>query len=166
MNATERFSPLILCSLLLCASCVTVKLGGENGKKASGVELNEPGKPFEKESRDDVDSAWKNPRNGNVISYLSDCGDPTDPSLDQIVAGVLAGLVELKVQDESAPTMQGREAKRVHAGGKVDGVPTEIELLAYKRNHCIYILSYVGVKKSFNEDREAFDSFIGGFRAP
>jgi hypothetical protein len=62
--------------------------------------------------------------------------------------------------------MQEREGRRVHAAGKVDGVPTEIDLLAFKRNHCIYILSYVGVKKAFTEDRSAFTKFIEGFRAP
>jgi len=164
MRITTLF--FTLAAALSATSCVTVKLANEAGKKASGVELSEPKRPFDKDSREDVDAAWKNSKNGNVISYISDCGDPTDPSLDQIVAGVLAGLADLKLLQESAPTVQGREAKRVHASGKVDGVPTEIELLSFKRNHCIYILSYVGVKKSFGEDRGAFDSFVGGFRAP
>lgn len=156
----------ILVLQLFTVSCVTVKLADNGGKKASGVTYSQPGKPFSEESRDDVDAAWKNAGNGNVISYISDCGDPSDPSLDHIVTGVLAGLAELKTLSSEAATMQGREARRVHASGKVDGVPTEIDMLAYKRNHCIYILSYVGVQKSFPEDRAAFGRFIQGFRAP
>lgn len=146
--------------------CVTVKLAGDSGKRATGVEVREPIKPFKSESRPEVDAAWKNERNGNVISYLSDCGDPTDPPLGQVVQGVLAGLSDIKTIEETTPMIQGREGQRVHAAGKVDGVPTEIDLMAFKRNHCIYILSYVGVKKSFGEDRAAFTQFIEGFRAP
>jgi hypothetical protein len=146
--------------------CVTVKLAGESGKKAAGVEYKQPDKPFEKDSRPEVDLAWKNGRNGNVISYISDCNDPADPPLAQILSGVLSGLSDLKTLEETTPVIQGREGERVHASGKVDGVPTEIDLLTFKRNHCIYILSYVGVKKSFNEDRAEFTKFIDGFRAP
>lgn len=151
---------------LTLASCVTVKLANEPGQKASGVEYKAPPKPFEKDSRNEVDAAWKNSKNGNVISYLSDCNDPTDPPLEQIVAGITSGLADLKVMEESSPMVQDREAKRVHASGKVDGVPSEIELLAFKRNHCIYILSYIGVKKAFSENRAEFNRFVDGFKAP
>ena len=146
--------------------CVTVKLNSEGGKRAEGVQISTPSSPFVSDSRPEVDAAWKNSKNGNVISYISDCQDPSDPPLEQITAGVVNALSELKILEEQTTTMQEREARRVHASGKVDGVPTEIDLLAFKRNHCIYILSYVGVKKAFAEDRAAFTRFIGGFRAP
>lgn len=168
MYRTSRVFFIFILSIfaaVLCG-CVTVKLAGETGKKASNVELREPKKPFEKDSRPEVDAAWKNGRNGNVISYISDCNDPSDPPLNQILAGVLGGLTDLKTLKEETPIILGREGQRVHASGKVDGVPTEIDLLAFKRNHCIYILSYVGVKKSFPDDRTAFNQFIEGFQAP
>ncbi len=157
---------LTLSILVFNAGCVTVKLANETGKKASGVSLREPAKPFNKESRADVDASWKNGKNGNVISYISDCGDPTDPPLEQIVNGVVSGLGDMKAVEESTPMVQDREGRRVHVAGKVDGVPTEIDLLTFKRNHCIYILTLVGVKKAFTEDRVAFNKFIDGFRAP
>ena len=159
-------SVVFLSAITGLQGCVTVKIAGESGKKAEGVGYVEPKKPFEKESRSEVDAAWKNGRNGNLISFISDCNDPTDPPLNQIVSGVLSGLSDMKSLEESTPMIQGREGQRVHAAGKVDGVPTEIDILAFKRNHCIYILSYVGVKKAFAEDRQAFSQFIDGFRAP
>lgn len=159
---------LILISISgILSGCVTVKMANDGtGKRAEGVAFAEPKNPFAREDRKEVDAAWKNPANGNVISYISDCADPTDPSLEQIVGGVLTGLSELKVNAEETTTVQGREGRRVHASGKVDGVPSEIDLLAFKRNHCIYILTYVGVKRSFPDDRGAFAKFIEGFRVP
>lgn len=151
----------------LLSACVTVNLGGSGtGKKAQGVQFHDPAAPFRRDNRDDVDAAWKNPNNGNVISFLSDCKDPTDPPLDQIVRGVLGGLSDLHYESTEMPTFQGREARRVLASGKVDGVPSQIDLLAVKRNTCIYLLSYVGVRKSFLENRDEFERFVQGFKAP
>lgn len=153
-------------TVLAGAGCVTVKIADNDVRRAEGVKFNEPSAPFTKEDRDEVDAAWKNSANGNVISYLSDCNDPTDPPLTQITAGVVGGLSELNILDEKSVTVQGREGRRVHASGKVDGVPTEIDILAFKRNHCIFVLSYVGVKAAFAANRPAFNKFIEGFRAP
>jgi len=147
--------------------CVTVNLGdGSKATKAKGVEYTEPASPFTKESRETVDAAWKNAKNGNAISYLSDCKDPSDPPLDHIVQGVLAGMSEVKIESTESPMIQGREARHVVAAGKVDGVPTGTELIVFKRNTCIYILTYVGVQKFFPENRAAFTQFAAGFRAP
>lgn len=155
----------ILISILF-SGCVTVNLGEGKSQKADGVELKAPAKPFESQSRDDVDSAWKNRSNGNVISYLSDCKDPSDPPLDSIVQGVLSGLSEMKIETSAKPTVQGREARRTTAQGKVDGVPTHVELLVFKRNNCIFILNYAGVSSAFPDNKADFQRFVEGFKAP
>lgn len=154
--------------LALPVSCVNVRLStaDDQAKRASGVKYLEPGSPFTAQDRPEVDAAWKNSRNGNAISFLSDCKDPTDPPLDNILQGVLVGLTDLHIENRETVTVQGREGRRVVAFGKVDGVPSGIDLLAFKRNQCIYILSYVGVKAAFNENRAEFTRFIEGFRAP
>lgn len=154
-------------AIFFITGCVTVNLGGgSEGKRAEGVALREPSNPFSKEKRGDVDGAWKNPSNGNVISYLSDCRDPSDPTLETIVQGVVAGLSELKYESNERRLFQSREALRVVASGKVDGVPSKTELLVFKRNQCIYILSYVGVQRAFEANRSDFEKFVEGFRAP
>lgn len=157
----------ILLFSALFTGCVSVSLSPGGGtKRASGVELKEPGKPFTKQSLEDVDAAWKNELNGNAISYVSDCKDTTDPSLEYIMTGLLGGIRDVKRETDETVTVQGREGKRVLASGKVDGVPTQMDFLVFKRNQCIYILSYVGVQKAFAADRPAFNKFIEGFRAP
>lgn len=158
----------LLAILLTATACVSVKLSGTDNtaKRAVGVTHNEPGKPFTFAENPDVDASWKNAKNGNMISYVSDCKDPSDPPLDNIVAGVVAGITDLKYESREEVTMQGREGRRVLATGKVDGVQSAIDLLVFKRNYCIYILTYAGVKNSFPANREDFNKFIQGFRAP
>lgn len=165
MRNTTLIYILIVSTLL--SACVSVSLSPGGGtKRATGVEVNEPGKPFSKQSLEDVDAAWKNESNGNSISYVSDCKDSTDPSLEYIVTGLLGGVSGVKRESDETVTVQGREGKRVLASGKVDGVPTLIDMLVFKRNQCIYILSYVGVKAAFQMDQSAFNKFVEGFRAP
>ena len=165
----NRLTLFFISSLvLISAGCVSVKLStaSDSTKRATGVEYRAPGSPFGKIESIDVDAAWKNSRNGNTISYLSDCRDPSDPPLDNIVQGVLAGLTELHTDTKDTVNIQGREGRRVLATGKVDGVPSTIDLLVFKRNQCIYILTYLGVKTAFAATREEFNKFIQGFQAP
>lgn len=166
MNKTLR--KLIFILLFANSACVSVKLSTDPGaaKRAIGVQFSEPSKPFVKNENPDVDASWQNSKNGNTISYLSDCKDPSDPPLDNIVAGVVAGVSDLKFDSREEVDMQGREGRRVLATGKVDGVASAIDLLVFKRNTCIYILTYAGVKNSFPSNRTAFTSFVQGFRAP
>lgn len=159
-------SSAILIFALATAGCVSVNLGKSAPKHASGVHYNAPASPFESDDRDDVDAAWKNPSNGNLISFLSDCQDETDPSLDTIVDGAIGSLTDLKIESQHNPMFEGRGSRRVVATGKVDGVPSKIDLLAFKRNRCIYILTYVGVPDSFDSNHADFEKFIEGFRAP
>jgi hypothetical protein len=170
MKHNARHLPVLTVVCIACAalSCVSVKLAGtgDNTTRAVGVRYVDPESPFAKDQRTDIDAAWKNPKNGNLISYLSDCQDSADPSLDSIVQGALSGLSELHVDSTQSPRVQSREARRVTATGKVDGVLTRTDLLAFKRNNCIYILSYVGVVATFDENRASFDKFISGFQAP
>jgi hypothetical protein len=160
-----RFATLIaITGFLTC--CVSVKLAQQEAKRASGVKFQEPASPFNRESNKDVDASWQNPRNGNLMSYLSDCQDDNDPTLESITQGALGGITDLKYDKQSTESVQGREGRRVLVTGNVDGVKSKIDMLAFKRDNCIYILSYVGVEKSFSADHAAFDKFIQGFRAP
>ena len=167
MTKSKAVAVALSLSFVGAMGCVTVNLGGaKGGKRAAGVVFVPPPAPFEKEARDDVDAAWKNSRNGNVISYLSDCKDPSDPGLDTITSGVLSGLNDLRYDSQKDLTFQGRGARRSVASGRVDGVPTRIDLLVFKRNQCIYIIDLIGVEANVAQNASDFEHFLSEFRAP
>jgi hypothetical protein len=163
---TALLSLVCFICLLSITSCVSVSLRTPKTKRSTGVRFNELPAPFQREPLSDVDVAWKNRDNGNMISFLSECQDQSDPSLDGIVSSALEGLTDLRIEAKESPTIQGREARRVEASGKVDGVSTKIDLLVFKRDSCIYILTYGGVKTAFDANRQDFNRFVEGFRAP
>ncbi len=148
------------------ASCVTVNLGGGKTTTAQGVSYNQPQKPFEEIKLKDADHAWQNKDNGSTISYLSTCNDPADPGLLAARGDFLASLNSLKIVSENDSEFNGREALTTVAEGKVDGVNTRVELLLFKKNNCLYTLSFVALAKTFNDNHANYGEFVQSFKAP
>lgn len=147
--------------------CVSVQLGGSPSIRAKGLDFQPPPHPFERfTTAPNVDSAWKNPKNGNTISYLSECEDRTDPPLEQIQRGVLSGLKNPKFITNESTMYNGRQALHTLVVGSVDGISTQVESMIFKKNNCIYILTYVGIETIFGQDQHYFSAFLKGFRAP
>ena len=182
MNRSERldrhpgFSAGALASLLAAGlvvsltvslpGCVSVEIAGKKADRSTGVQVVEPGAPFVRIASPQADGAWLNKANGNAISYLSTCHDPTDPSLDSAFTELIGSLESPKTIRTATETFNGREALEAEVAGLVDGVRTHVEVVIFKRNQCLYSLSYVGVEKSFAGDRARFQRFLDGFRAP
>ena len=161
----------ILASLLVVLSfalgaCVSINVGGGKTERADDVEFKEPPEPFDDEDAGGVDEGWKNPKNGNSISYISECGTKQDPTLETLRSGVLSTLTEIEVISEDKRSFNGREALRSEARGKVDGVETRLDLMIFKKNNCIYIITYVALPDSYDSDRKHFENFLDGFQAP
>ena len=157
---------IMLLPTFTLASCVTVNLGGGKTTTAQGVSYNQPAKPFEEIKLKDADRAWQNNDNGNTISYLSTCNDPADPSLLAARGEFLASLNGLKIESENNAEFNGREALATVAEGSIDGIKTRLELLMFKKNNCLYTVSYVALAKAFNDNHQAYTAFIQSFKAP
>jgi hypothetical protein len=162
MAATLKTAILALCM----TGCISVNLSNNKLQKAAGIKFQSPEAPFEKASGENVDQIWRNPKNGNAISFLSDCSDSSDPSLVAIEQGVLSGLYPYSYESQTQMTFDGRAARKSRIKGTVDGVASIVDLMVYKKNNCIYILSYVGLQQKHAEDQKRFDTFVERFHAP
>lgn len=156
---------LFCCFLLFTAACVSVKIPTSTGTKATGVKTEDPPSPYEEIKSPSADKAWLSGKTGNTISYLSDC-NAGDPTLQQLETESLMGLSKLKILDSKDTNFNGREALSTLAQGEVDGVSVKTELVVFKKNNCNYTLSYGGLTKNFDKERNAFQKFLEGFRAP
>ncbi len=150
----------------LLGGCVSVNLPSSNGTKSSNVDFQPPAKPFVSMDNKSADKAWISQKNGNTISYLSDCGSPTDPALQQIESDTLNFLENLKILSSETKTFSGRESLETVAQGSVDGVAVKMRVLTFKKNNCSYSLVYGGVKDKFSIDLIYFDRFLQGFKVP
>jgi hypothetical protein len=153
--------------VILSSGCVSVNLGGGKGpERSKDVRFEAPGGPFQKLQKTQADAAWQNPANGNSISYLSTCNESSDPGLETATEEMISVLGETKTLTQKSYMFDGRAALDTEAEAKVEGVPTKIRTLVFKKNGCLYTLSLLGVSKTFSDDQKYFDHFVKGFTAP
>lgn len=145
---------------------MSVQLPGGKVTSAKDVGFNAPRSPYKEMSGGNSDKAWISEKTGNTISYLSECGGSSEPSLQQLENDSLSAISDLKVQQSDEVTFNGRAARQSVSLGKIDGVPVQIALLVFKKNGCNYTLSYGGVEKQFSSEQQYFENFKQNFKAP
>lgn len=161
----QQFFALSVITVSLTA-CVSVKIGDNEVKRAEEVKYTEPSEPFEKFDAEHVDAAWTNPKNGNALSFLSDCNESGNLPLMHIRKGVVKGIERLKVTRSEEKTYNKRQALYSEVSGHVDGVPSRLSLMIFRKNNCLYILTYVGLQEVFETDKIIFHNFLKEFKAP
>lgn len=151
---------------LLLSSCVSVELPSGKITPANGVEYTSPGGAFNEIKAKNADKTWLSSKTGNTISYLSECGNTSEPSLQSIETESLSAISKLEILKSDTITFNGREARQTVSAGTIDGVPVAMSLLIFKKNGCNYTLSYGGLEKQFNLEKDEFEKFKQGFKAP
>jgi hypothetical protein len=146
--------------------CISVNLGPKGPSKSKNVIFQAPSAPFKQIKGSPADGAWQNPENGNSISYLSTCNEEADPSLDAATDEMISAFADTKPLSQKKFEFDGREALDTEAEARVEGVPTKIRTLVFKKNGCLYTLSLIGISKSFAKGEKPFDDFVKGFQAP
>jgi len=152
--------------LFTASACISLNLTPQKGERSKGVQFTPPSAPYISLSTTHADLAWQNKQNGNSISYFSTCNDPADPSLEIISNELFADMRDLNVIRRDTRLFNAREALDIEVEGKVEGVPTKVRALIFKKNGCIYTLTLVGLPPVFEEDRGRFDGFLRSFQAP
>ena len=152
--------------ILLTSGCVSVELPNSKTTSAKDVKWSEPGGQFKEIKATNADKTWLSSRTGNTISYLSECGNSADPSLQALEAESLSALGKINPISNKVYDYNGRAARSSVSSGEVDGVPVQLELLVFKKNGCNYTLSYGGVMKQFDVEQKIFEDFKANFKAP
>jgi len=166
LGPTESFPVALSIFMLLAASgCVTVNLPKGSEGRSPSVEIQEPSKAFESIKSENADRAWKHSQSGATISFLSDCNDNPD-SLQNFESDSLNALKSAKVLKSESTRINNREGQRIQILGALEGIPMKMELLAFRKNGCDYILSFVARQTAFDLQLTEFDKFIAGFQAP
>ncbi|NQZ02784.1 MAG: hypothetical protein HRT45_19145 [Bdellovibrionales bacterium] len=157
---------LICTSLALSTGCVSVNLAKNEVKKAEGLSFKNPGGKFSEFDSELVDKGWRHTGNGNAISFVSDCENQFDPPLKNIEAGVVGAIDQKTSLFSKSETYNDRASLHSLYSGQVDGIPTKVELVTFKKNGCIYVISYVAVENAYDSNQEDFTKFLREFKAP
>jgi hypothetical protein len=156
---------LMVMAMAASVGCVSISLKRGETTRSQVARFKDPSAPFEKISIAQVDSAWKNPKSGTILSYFSECAH-TDPTLESIRDELVRELGNGVIENEKQLLVQNRDALRILARGAVDGVKSTLDLLTFKKDGCIYILTLVGGNQIQPDDQKKFESFIANFEVP
>ena len=157
---------IVLALLGVFSACVSIDLSKTETQKASGIKYTKPNSKFEEIQSENIDKGWRHTGNGNTITYLSDCQNQYDPSLLSIESGVVSGLNNMKMESLKEPMYNSRASRKSRYLGTVDGIPTQISLMTFKKNGCIYVISYIGIANNYYDNIADFENFLKGFKAP
>lgn len=162
---SSRFSITAL-TLLTTVSCVSIDITKNETEKADDIKYQAPNSKFQEISTDGIDNGWRHSENGNTISFISDCQKNYDPTLQSIEFGVVSGLQNITLEKIEKKMYNGRASRKSHYTGEVDGIPTQISLMTFKKNGCIFVITYIGVSQHYQDNLPDFDVFLQRFEAP
>jgi hypothetical protein len=157
---------IFILPIFILSACISVSIGPKGPEKSKNVKVVAPAAPFKEVKGLKADGAWQNANNGNSISYLSTCNEQADPTLEVATDEVISAFGETKQLSQKKLEFDGRDALDTEAEARVEGVPTKIRTLVFKKNGCLYTLSLIGIAKHFAKDGASFETFVKGFEAP
>lgn len=111
------------------------------------------------------DLAYQAVDSGHVMAVNSTCRDFEDAPLPVLTRQLLMGFSDRQlIQQETHPLDDGRDALFSRYDAKLDGVPTELQLVVMKKDGCVYDFIYLSPPGRFDEKRAVFDALLSQFR--
>ncbi len=156
---------IVISFIGLLSGCISFNIGPSQSRKAKDVEYKEPNKPFKSFKASNADRAWISEKTGNTLSYSSECGD-NSPNIDQVYTELISGVSKSKVIEENRGFFNERTSISATTQGNLDGIPVQMSFLVFKKNSCVYSISYGGVEQKFNSELNTLKAFLDSFKAP
>ena len=103
--------------------------------------------------------AWKNTKNGSVISLVSDCTENLY-DLKTIHTLINDSLDQFKVIAEKMTQLEtGHPSYYRRLQGQIDSKPVEVQVYSFQHKKCNYLTSLSGDPKKVSADLETFQIF-------
>lgn len=157
---------LLPAMFLSLSSCVSLPFEKPNIKKSENIIFQKPQEPFVEIKSKNFDNAWLSKSSGNTISFLSECNNPIDPTIDQIEQDSISGINQIEIIQSDTLTFNQRETKNTTIRGKIDGISIKMQLIVFKKNNCSYTILYGGIETVFDSEYSIFKHFLDTFKVP
>ena len=156
--------PLVLWLAMLAAGCGSASF--EQGVYDDGIVRYRIGpRPsgWQRVKVGDNDLAFFDQSLG-TIAVNSTCEDYEDVPERALMNHLLFGTRERKYRVEEVVTLDGRGALHSIVDLELDGVPLTLEVYLLKKDGCVYDLSRISSRTSFERGRPQFQALVSGFR--
>jgi len=106
--------------------------------------------------------AFRHP-GGGMIAASAQCPAREDVPLAVLTNHLLFGIETKEDRGRALLTLDGRQALRTRVLGELDGVPIELDLVALRKDDCLYDLQLIAAPRDFAARQRDFDAFVHGF---
>lgn len=96
----------------------------------------------------------------------TECGSRWEIPLEQLVSDSFSVLSNHDAYKIQYFDYNQRRALRSHTTGEVDGVKSFYSIVAFSKDGCSYVLSFVGAQRHYESEKTVFENFIQGFKVP
>ena len=166
MGKLKGFYPACLFLLAIAGLCSCSFLTGSDPDPKNSkfkIDFHLPG--WMKIDPDHSDTAYRHKISKSILLANSTCKKYDTTSLESLADNLFAGIDELKTGTGERIPYAGREAFRISAEGKMDGVPIYLLVVTLKRDQCIYDFSLVSPNKEAHQKETAdFERFLSSAR--
>ena len=102
-----------------------------------------------------------------VIHLDAQCEMHGDSSLESFTDHLRIDFREWKVLSQEAMMIAGRDAVHTVVLAEIDGgVETQMELIVFKKNGCLFDLQYIAAPSVFESGRAAYQQVVADFTFP
>lgn len=154
-----------LASLLV--SCVSIQLPkNKESTHQAQIKVSSPAEPFARWLVPEVEKAWRNPKNGNLISVNSECGFVQEPTFTDLITHLRREMDNTTIATKDDILFQGRRALSVVLEGDLDGYASQLTAVIAKFDGCILTATFFGLKEKKKEDQNTFEVFWKEIQLP
>lgn len=149
--------------MLFFAGCISVNIAPESLSPAENPKYTKPSAPFVEVESSSADKTWRNPKNGNSITYVSECGEVKSLNLKQ-VAKTLLKAQGIKIKSQNTILLNEIEAIESIGFRQTKDQVIQVELVTIRLKNCMFNLAYLGSEKALKEDESEFQKFKEKFK--
>lgn len=110
------------------------------------------------------DLAFVSREGGFLMALNSSCKDYGDPPLEVLMQHLLMGFTEREKLQSERMVLDGREGLRTRYVAKMDGVARELDLFVFKKDGCVFDLSYIAPMGKGEVWRSEFERMLSEFQ--
>jgi len=150
-----------------CATPVALSWVGKQGRFCLAedcYQLGPLGPAWRVVQRHEGEIGFFNAELGGVIQSNAACRQDVEAApLQSLLDHLLVGYTDRRVRSAETVPLVERDALRTVLDVKLDGVPMVLDLYVFKRNGCLFDLSFAAAPEGYARGAVDFQRFVGGF---
>lgn len=148
---------------IMQAGCISMLFSSSNGKSDSYA-YDRPPEPWAEVEPGPADAAFQWSSHAATLSLNSVCDQHRGQTLEELMAGVVASLKDIKVKERSYVRVGGFPALETTLNGRVDDQAVQAVFTVVRSRRCVYDLMYAASPATFPKGLKDYRAVVASFQ--